>query len=287
MTKRDHAARDGIDLTTVAAHRDMLTTQYASASNLRSRVSVYQYLHPERKLESTFGAWVLDHASWRGSETVADVGCGPGQYLLELSCRAQRVIAIDLSVGMLQETGQTARGPADVVTLVANAQELPLGGASLDVLLAAHMLYHVQDVELTLAEFRRVVKRGGILLVALNGANDKSEIRSVWEEAGTAVLGYRFRAPHWGTRANLDDTPDQIAGHFASVAVDRLPGLFRFPSADPPMTWIESLRDGTEGVLSEAEWEAVVTETRARIERLIHRDGEFCATKDSGVVIAK
>jgi SAM-dependent methyltransferase len=171
--------------------------------------------------------------------------------------------------------------------MAGDAQQLPLADKSVDVLLAAHMLYHVKDIDNALAEFRRVVKPGGTLVIVLNGMDDKFQIRSLWEEAGSVVVGDTFRAPHWGTRFNLDNAPQQIAKHFSLITVDRLQGQFRFPSPAPPIIWIESLRAGTEAALSDEEWEEVVGETRSRISDVIDREGTFSASKDSGIILAR
>jgi SAM-dependent methyltransferase len=280
-------AKKPIDLEAVGADLDMLAVQYETGGNLRSRVSIYQYLHPEEPIDATFEAWVLGHVEWRGTETAADVGCGPGSYLGELARRAERTVAVDLSIGMLKEAREGS-GPSSMIAVTAgDAQQLPLADKSIDVLLAAHMLYHVKSIDTALAEFRRVVRPGGTLLIVLNGKDDKCEIRSVWEEAGSAVVGGIFRAPHWGARVNLDNAPQEIAKHFSLITVDRLRGRFLFPSADPPIRWIESLRDGTEAALSDEEWRDIVRETRSRISGVIDREGTFSASKDSGIVLAR
>lgn len=276
-----------LDLESVGADPDMLAVQYETGSNLRSRVSVYQYLHPQDPIDTTFEAWVLDHVGWRGTEAAADVGCGPGSYMGELVRRAKGIIAIDLSVGMLKEAREGAGRSSKLAVIAGDAQQLPLADKSVDVLLAAHMLYHVREIGRALAEFRRVVKPGGTLVIVLNGKNDKFQIRSLWEEAGSAVVGNTFRAPHWGARINLDNAPQQIAKHFRFTTVDRLRGQFRFPTPDPPITWIESLRAGTAAALSDEEWEEVVCETRSRISDVIDREGTFSASKDSGIVLAR
>lgn len=51
------------------------------------------------------------------------------------------------------------------VDLVADVRDIPLPSDSEDCILAAFMLYHILDVRDALREFRRVLRRGGILLV--------------------------------------------------------------------------------------------------------------------------
>ena len=231
-----------------ATSPEMLAAQYADGANLRSRVSIYDYLERVGEAPAALESWVLDHVAWQASMTAADVGCGPGPYLAELTERAARVVALDLSPGMLRAArnhaarnhaarnhaarNHAARNHAaasrPLSMVVADVQELPLPDASMDVVLAGHMLYHVADIDAAVAEFRRVLVPGGTLLVVLNGADDKSEIRTVWHDAALSVSegnsDVAFDPPHWGDRANLDNVPTMLGADFPSVTVDRLRG---------------------------------------------------------------
>jgi SAM-dependent methyltransferase len=267
--------------------RPLVDAQYATSDNLARRVGVYRFLHEDTPLAGGFDSWVLDHHRWRGTETVLDLGCGPGPYVPALLGRARRVVATDLSVGMLGECRARAPAGAHVAVTAGDARHLPLASGSADVVLAAHMLYHVADVTGAVAECRRVLAPGGALLAVLNGGDDKAEIRALWRDAGQAVLGPAFDVPRWGARANLDNAPAIVGDHFASVTVDRRAGEFRFPTADPVVAWIDSLRAGTEHLFGDDEWQAVMTETARRAQGRIDRDGVFRATKESGVVVAR
>ncbi len=248
--------KKAVDLGVAAADREALTAQYATSVNLRSRMSIYEHLVPGPALESSFEDWVLDHVTWRGPETAADVGCGPGAYLPRLSRRAAVVVGLDLSLGMLREARTNVGTEGGTFAVAGAAGHLPFRDASIDVLLAAFMLYHVPGIDMAIAGSRRVIRPGGTLLVALNGEDDKSELRALWQQAGTAALGPGFVVPHWSARANLDNAPSMIGRHFGSVTVDRLPGELRFAQPGPPVAWVNSLRSGTEDVVTDEEWAA-------------------------------
>ena len=193
--------KKAVDLGVAAADREALTAQYATSVNLRSRMSIYEHLVPGPALESSFEDWVLDHVTWRGPETAADVGCGPGAYLPRLSRRAAVVVGLDLSLGMLREAWTNLGTEGGTFAVAGAAGHLPFRDASIDVLLAAFMLYHVPGIDMAIAGSRRVIRPGGTLLVALNGEDDKSELRALWQQAGTAALGPGLcRAPLERTR---------------------------------------------------------------------------------------
>ncbi len=151
----------GADLSASATARSSVLAQYRSGANLRSRVSVYEYLEPVPSGGVDFGPWVLDHIAWSGTEVALDVGCWPGRPEPGLSARAAMVVGLDISPGMLREH-RDHRPSMNFVQ--ADAVGLPARAGSFDVVLAAHMLYHLSDVERTLAEVCRVLKRGEAFL---------------------------------------------------------------------------------------------------------------------------
>jgi len=96
---------------------------------------------------------------------VADVGCGPGHYARALVERGLRVVALDLSAGILAEA-QRAGTPGLVR---ADMRCLPFRSGSLDGCFACASLLHLprREAPTALAECRRVLRVGGVLYLAL------------------------------------------------------------------------------------------------------------------------
>jgi len=61
-----------------------------------------------------------------------------------------------------------SRAGSHVFLIAGDAQWLPFADASFDCILAMHMLYHVPDRDLAIAEMRRVLRPGGVLLALTN-----------------------------------------------------------------------------------------------------------------------
>lgn len=279
---------DASDLRLAGTERSVVTAQYEDPTNLQSRVNVYAYLYPERPSPkgATFEDWVLDHLDWRGEESALDIGCGPGGFLSPISLRAGRVMGFDLSLGMLARAREgMSEGQAHLAA--ADIQALPLISDSVDVVVAAFMLYHVPHLDRALQELSRVLRSGGMILAVTNGPGDKAEIRQAWQEAGRRIIGHTFTAPHWSDNFNLDNGATLLGEMFDVVAVDRTMGTFEFPDPGPVLAWVQSLRPGLEGGAEDATWMDVMGELRRVVADEIEAHGTFAAGKDSGVVIAR
>ena len=279
---------DASNLRLAGTERSLVAAQYENPSHLQSRVNVYAYLVPEHPLPkgTTFEDWVLDHLDWTGEESVLDIGCGPGGFLSPLSLRAGRVMGFDLSLGMLARARKgTPHGSAHLAA--ADIQALPLVSDSVDVVVAAFMLYHVPHLDRAIEELFRVLHCGGTILAVTNGPGDKAEIRQAWQEAGRRIIGQTFNAPHWSDNFNLDNGATVFGETFDVVAVERTRGTFKFPDPGPVLGWVQSLRPGLEGEIEDATWTEMMGELRRVVAHEIEAHGIFTAGKDSGLVIAQ
>jgi SAM-dependent methyltransferase len=109
-----------------------------------------------------------------GDAHVADIGCGPGHIGRSLLPHGLRVTGFDLSLVLMREGRAAAtRAGADPAALryvQADMAALPIRAASLGGLIAFYSIIHLHraGVPRALAEFRRALKRGAPLLLAVH-----------------------------------------------------------------------------------------------------------------------
>jgi malonyl-CoA O-methyltransferase len=104
--------------------------------------------------------------------TILDAGCGSGRYLRHAQQRgAGRLVGMDLSPKMLARAQtalaaerETPSHASSRSLLQARLPALPLRDAWADVTLCGLTLGHLEDLESSLAELRRVTRPGGLLL---------------------------------------------------------------------------------------------------------------------------
>jgi ubiquinone/menaquinone biosynthesis C-methylase UbiE len=130
---------------------------------------------------------------------VLDVGAGTGAATEPLRRRGARIVAADLSPGMLAWRREQ-RPPA----VAADVRALPLGDGAVDDVVAAFVLNHVTDPERALAELRRVTSPGGALLAAVFAADFSSPLR---EHIDAVAADAGWRTPAWYARMREDAVP--------------------------------------------------------------------------------
>jgi SAM-dependent methyltransferase len=136
-----------------------------------------------------------------GRPRVWDVGCGPGHVTAFLAGLGLHAAGIDLSGQMVAQA--RARHP-DLEFSTGSMTALPAPDGSWDGLVCFYALIHMiedADVRTALAEFRRVLADGGLLLLAVHAGE---EVRHSKEWFGAPVdVSFRFFDPGW-LSAELD-----------------------------------------------------------------------------------
>jgi len=165
--------------------------------------------------------WGL-HGATRTVRDVADVGAGTGLLTRSLVDLGLDVRAYEPDAGMLEQLGAAL---PDVPRAQAPAESLPLPDASVDAVTAAQA-WHWFDAPAAAAEFTRVLRPGGVLVLVWN----TRDTRVPWMDALSDIVdgGDSFRsnrteafeaidAVHPGVvRADIPHTvlmtPEQVVG---------------------------------------------------------------------------
>lgn len=267
-----------------AHNRDSVQRHYASDANLRIRQETHdKYTVPQ----VDYVDWCLSAHRWRGDERVLDLGCGPGLYARKLLDRYPKLdyYGFDLLPAML------SNHPARQRTAIADAVQIPFASASFDLVMANHVLHHIEDVPTVLSEMRRVLKPDGILMAATNSTQTMPELQVLMRRA--IVLLTRHSAVNVRPPAipsdhfALENGTRMLARHFFAVVRHDLPADLVFPDVEPAMTYLESTRALREPQLpDDVQWDDMMLIMRQQINQLIKHMGELVIHKLSGVLLA-
>ena len=184
--------------------------------------------------------------------TILDAGSGTGEAIGELSARypSARVVALDAALPMLQQArarstrgrslltrllGPLGRGGASAPAFVcADATSLPLSGVCVELVWSNLMLQWVNDLPRAFAEFRRVLKVGGLLTFTTFGPDTLKELA----RAFARVDGHT----HVGRFVDMHDLGDLLVqSGFADPVMDMELITVTYPSPDALLAELKSI----------------------------------------------
>ncbi len=122
---------------------------------------------------------------WPDALEILECGTGTGRFWDNTQVPGSASLTLtDLSPGMVTEAVQHARsrGWTDVTGRECDVQALPFTDDSFDVVVANHMLYHVPDPDVGVAELARVLRSGGVAMVSTNGYGHMDVVKEVISE---------------------------------------------------------------------------------------------------------
>jgi SAM-dependent methyltransferase len=166
---------------------------------------------------------------------VADIAAGTGKLTRSLVGTGATVLGVEPAEGMRQVLASSS---PKVTVVGATAESLPLASGSIDAITVAQAI-HWFDLDLALAEFRRVLRRGGRLAVVtnrrdetVNWASRLREIITRYEHLAQRPPETRrwqdrlLQSPHfeqWETvevaHEHRVGSPDQFDARFGSMSV--------------------------------------------------------------------
>ncbi len=152
-----------------------------------------------------------------------EIGSGTGYFSLNLVQLGliERLTATDISPGMLKRLEATAEalGVAEATATVATeAEELPFEDESFDLVFGHAVLHHIPDLERAFAEFRRVLRPGGMIAFAGEPSRYGDRLAALPKRAGMLAAPLWRRATGAGLRA-VPET-EQSDGHALEGEVD-------------------------------------------------------------------
>jgi ubiquinone/menaquinone biosynthesis C-methylase UbiE len=151
-----------------------------------------------------------------------EIGSGTGYFSLNLVQLGviERLTATDISPGMLKRLAATAGalGVDDVTTVATEAEQLPFEDESFDLVLGHAVLHHIPDLDRAFAEFRRVLRPGGMIAFAGEPSRYGDRLAALPKRTGMLV------APAWrrlvGARHRAVPETEQSHGHALEGEVD-------------------------------------------------------------------
>jgi SAM-dependent methyltransferase len=196
-----------------------------------------------------------------------ELGVGTGRIALPLHRRGRRIVGVDLSLPMLDRfrAKAAALGLPPPAVLRADATRMPVRDACVDAVLEVHVLHLVPAWREALAEARRVLVPGGVVLVGRGGRDHgdgpREQVRRRFDELAAAAGGGR-------ERVGVGDDAQKVQ---ALVALGGVAGELEPVAWEEQETYAQALRMVEGRVFSyqwrlpDEVWQAAVTRLRAEL----------------------
>ena len=170
----------------------------------------------------------LEAATGTGARFL-EIGVGTGRIALPLYARGRRIAGIDLSIPMLERYRAKAvsAGLAPPPVMRADATRLPLRDASVDAVIEVHVLHLIPDWPRALAEVRRVLAPGGVVLAA----------RRRWERSEGHGPRARARERHAAILAELGVRSEHVGARSDEEVLGALTDLGGRVEVLDPVSW--------------------------------------------------
>jgi len=222
---------------------------------------------------------MLDQFSLPPAARILELGCGTAALWVSNRGRIPSgwaIVLSDLSAGMLGEARTNlARAGRPFRFIRCAAQSIPSRDGSLDAVVANHMLYHVPDRRVALAEIRRVLRPGGILYASTISRPHMRELddlaRRFFGVAAMTGISDRF---------GLENGRDQLAAFFEQVELRRYQDSLEITESEPIVAYLLSMRSGERATAEQ------VAALRSYLEGELRTHGAIRVFKDSGLFIA-
>ena len=159
---------------------------------------------------------------------------------------------------------------------IIDAEDIPYDDCSFDIVIANHMLYHVEDIEKALSEIYRVLKPGGYFYSSTVGQNHMMEIRDIMYKFKSETMD--IKSSDITSRFNLENGMEKLKKWFNSIEMKRYEDNLIVTEATPIIDYIFSMP----GNVRESFNSERLHELNKYLKDKIATEGGIYITKDTG-----
>lgn len=224
--------------------------QYRCPDNLQARIALHRRYsrNPYPWFHWLFDN-LLEHLPDSAPLDILELGCGSGQLWQDNLPKLPahwRVTLSDTSAAMLA-TAQQALPARRFRFATINAEQLSLAPASVDVIIANHMLYHLSDVPAALEAIARSLRPQGCLFAATNGEDNMLELAQALDQAfAPCPAAQRPHDPRQATaRFTLENGLPLLEPHFEQLQRYDYPDALEVDDVAVLMAYVRSLQTKT------------------------------------------
>lgn len=250
--------------------------QYKNAKNLNDRISLHEKYSTNK--QGWFN-WLFNQIDFSKVNRLLELGCGNGKLWQEnrIDIRNREIFLSDISEGMVEEVRNKLG--SDFNCIVADAEKIPFKDEYFDSIIANHVLFYLNDLNLGLKEIDRVLKSDGILYCSTYGKNHMKEITEIVQNFDSRInLSNHSLYNIFG----LENGESILKEYFFNIQRMDYKDSLEITESKPLIDYIMSCHGNQNEILGPR-----LNEFKEYIEELLENNGKIVVTKQAGLFICK
>ena len=248
--------------------------QYKNAKNLNDRIR----LHEKYSTNSQgWFNWLFEKIDFSKVNRLLELGCGNGKLWQEntIDLRNREIFLSDISEGMVEEVRNKLGSNFNCI--VADAEKIPFKDAYFDSIIANHVLFYLNDLNLGLKEILRVLKPNGILYCSTYAKERMKEITEIVQnfDASVNLSNHRLYDVF-----GLENGESILCAYFKTVKRYDYRDTLEITESKPLIDYIMSCHGNQNEILGPR-----LTDFKEYIDELLKTNGKIVVTKHAGLFI--
>lgn len=250
--------------------------QYKNAKNLNDRISLHEKYSTNK--QGWFN-WLFNQIDFSKVNRLLELGCGNGKLWQEnrIDLRNREIFLSDISEGMVEEVRNKLG--SDFNCIVADAEKIPFKDSYFDSIIANHVLFYLNDLNLGIKEISRVLRPNGILYCSTYGKNHMKEITEIVQNFDSRIsLSNHSLYDIFG----LENGESILKEYFFNVKRMDYQDSLEITESKPLIDYIMSCHGNQNEILGPR-----LNEFKEYIEELLENNGKIVVTKEAGLFVCR
>lgn len=261
-----------LSLVQLSNEETTIIEQYKNAKNLNDRILLHEKYSTNKQ---GWFSWLFEKIDFSRINRLLELGCGNGKLWQEnkMDLRNREIFLSDISDGMIDEVRNKLG--SDFNCIVANAEKIPFKDAYFDAILANHVLFYLNDLNLGLKEISRVLKCDGIFYCSTYGKEHMKEITEIVQNFDARInLSNHSLYDIFG----LENGEAILKHYFSNVERMDYKDSLEITESKPLIDYIMSCHGNQNEILGPR-----LFEFKEYIESILKSEGKIIVTKQAGM----
>lgn len=271
---------EAIDVIKSLESEKELLQRSRDASNLNEGVKLMDRFSTNRH---GWYPWVFDNMKIKKKDKVLEIGCGNGVLWAKNMDNLHESIEVTLTEiceDMINEAKSNLRDNSKRFNfIITDLTSLPFDDNSFDVVIANHILFFMKDIDLALAEIKRVIKPNGVVYCSTIGSNHLKELQELMLSFSSNIRIYEDKLSY---KFGLENGEKILSKYFNNVEKVLYDDKLIVNDTNNILEYIYSIPGNILDIIDSKK-----KEFEGYIKKIIDKNGEIYITNSLGLFKAK